>query len=312
LKEGFVDQIVKDILSRQPTGEIPSINRPNYQREKGKERTAGEGKGPFPGDLYTLSMRATVPGDREKPETGESKGDRKGIARGVSPTLSESAVRIRGHALFLGTVAGTTIGYVIPDLNEQLRAHVKAPPTLRAIGVLSSRQGAVAQIMAADEAVKKSNAQIIQVQLARDESGGTGHGTFVLFGAEDVADAIRAVEIGLAATEVFQKNAVIRITGKVETHYSARASTALKRVFRAPLDRPCGVIVGAPAGVGLMLSDTALKAAAVELLSFWGPCSEQSFANEVWLAVTGDSASVKSVLETSKALGISFLEECGG
>ena len=312
MKNEFVDQIVRDILSRQASGVTPSISRPNYQREKGKERMSVEKKEIPPGELYTLSMKAASPGEAKGPATGESKTERKWTVAGHVPDLSATAARVRGYATFLGTAAGTTIGYVIPNLNDQLRAHVKVPPTLRAIGVLSSRRGAVAQIMAADEAVKKSNAEVIQVQLARDESGGTGHGVFVLFGAEDVADAIRAVEIGLSATEEFQKNAVIKAAGKVETHYSARASAALKRVFRAPLDRPCGVIVGAPAGIGLMLSDTALKTAGVELISFWGPSSEQAFANEVWLAVTGDPASVNCVLEAAKVLGVSFLEECGG
>jgi ethanolamine utilization microcompartment shell protein EutL len=159
--------------------------------------------------------------------------------------------------------------------------------------------------------VKKTNAELIHLQLARDEQGGPGHGIFVVFGADDVADVMRAVEVGLSATDVFQKNVLTRPAGKVETHYSARASAALMRVFEAPLDGACGVIVGAPAGLGLLLGDTALKTASVDLVAFRGPSAEQAFANEAWLAVTGDPASVTSVLESARALGIRLLDEMG-
>ena len=58
--------------------------------------------------------------------------------------------------------------------------------------------------MAADEAVKATNTEVISIELPRDTEGGAGHGSLILFGAEDVSDARRAVEVAIAAvTEKF-------------------------------------------------------------------------------------------------------------
>jgi ethanolamine utilization microcompartment shell protein EutL len=313
VKDDFLDRIVDDLLKRQPSAGTVSLNRPNYQREKARERMAAEKKAVASGDLFALSMKPGPPGGAGIRVEKALDPAVKGMPRMKEMGSPAGAEKIRGHASFLGTAAGATLGYVIPNLSEPLRGCLGASssPSFRAVGVLSSRQGAVAQIMAADEAVKMTNAELIHLQLARDEMGGPGHGIFVVFGADDVADVMRAVEVGLSATDAFQKNVMTRPAGKVETHYSARASAALKRIFDAPLDRACGVIVGAPAGLGLLLGDTALKTAAVDLIAFRGPSTEQAFANEVWLAVTGDPASVTSVLESARALGVRLLDEMG-
>lgn len=42
--------------------------------------------------------------------------------------------------------------------------------------------------MAADEAVKATNTEVISIELPRDTEGGAGHGSLILFGAEDVSD----------------------------------------------------------------------------------------------------------------------------
>ena len=329
--DNIVDKIVNDVLNRQQNNTTTILSRPNYQREKAKERLLGVNSpqintAPMPvrqnneiklnpsppipsGTLFTLTMKP--PAKQEKDQ---------GV---VSPPLSfsptpQSPVAIKeitaknfGQAQFIGVAAGNTVGYVIPNLDPELRKYLVTKGNFRAVGVLSSRIGAAAQIMAADEAVKKTNTDLIRLELARDELGGPGHGVFALFGAEDVADVIRAVEIALAATDEYSKNVAVTAAGKIETHYSARAAAALSKAFGAPLNQAFGIIIGAPAGVGLLMSDTALKTSHVTAVSLWGPSVEQAFANEVWLTITGDSAAVKSALEAARMVGEQVLREFG-
>ena len=51
--------------------------------------------------------------------------------------------------------------------------------------------------MAADEAVKATNIEIVKIELPRDTKGGAGHGSLIIFGGEDVSDVRRAVEVTL-------------------------------------------------------------------------------------------------------------------
>ncbi len=68
---------------------------------------------------------------------------------------------------------------------------------MRSIGIIGDRTGAGPQIFAADEAVKATNSEIVLIELPRDTEGGAGHGSLIIFGAEDVSDARRAVEVTL-------------------------------------------------------------------------------------------------------------------
>jgi len=329
--DNLVDKIVKDVLNRQQTNTTVILSRPNYQREKAKERLLGVNSQkinfapkpvtqnneinfnpspPIPsGTLFTLTMKP--PAKQEKDQGVVNPPLSFAPAPQSSVAKQETAVKNFGQAQFIGVAAGNTVGYVIPNLDPELRKYLVTKGNFRAVGVISSRVGAAAQIMATDEAVKKTNTELIRLELARDDLGGPGHGVFALFGAEDVADVIRAVEIALAATDEYSKNVIVTNAGKIETHYSARAAAALNKAFGSPLNQAFGIIIGAPAGVGLLMSDTALKTSHVTSVSFWGPSAEQAFANEVWLTITGDSAAVKSALEAARVVGSQVLAEFG-
>ena len=54
---------------------------------------------------------------------------------------------------------------------------MKLTKSYRSIGILGSRTGAGPQIMAADEAVKATNTEIVSIELARDMKGGAGSGS---------------------------------------------------------------------------------------------------------------------------------------
>ncbi len=209
----------------------------------------------------------------------------------------------------IGTAKGGTIGLVSPNLERSLRAKMGIDERYHAIGVLSSRLGAAPQIMAADEAVKATNSRVLAIQMARDGLGGPGHGVYILFGGADVADVIRAVQIGLAAVDHYFSEVTSSDVGAVEVHYTARAADALAMAFDAAPDQAFGIMIGAPAGVGLLMADVAVKTAKVEATHYLGPSSLSAFSNEVWLTVSGAPAAVRNALDAAKAAGIGLLEE---
>ena len=102
-----------------------------------------------------------------------------------------------GLTEFVGTAIGSTIGLVIANLDAGIHEALKIDPKYRSIGIIGDRTGAGPQIFAADEAVKATNSEIVLIELPRDTEGGAGHGSLIIFGAEDVSDARRAVEVTL-------------------------------------------------------------------------------------------------------------------
>ena len=85
-----------------------------------------------------------------------------------------------GTAEFVGTTVLDTIGMVIPNVDWQLRAQADYLKEYRSIGILSSRTGAAGQINAVDEAVKRTNTEVLSIQLPRDTKGWGGHGNYIV------------------------------------------------------------------------------------------------------------------------------------
>ena len=102
-----------------------------------------------------------------------------------------------GMTEFVGISEGDTIGLVIANVDQALHEKMGIDKKFRSIGIIGGRTGAGPQIMAADEAVKATNTDIVTIELPRDTKGGAGHGSLIIFGAEDVSDARRAVEVTL-------------------------------------------------------------------------------------------------------------------
>src|SRR5699024_5432295 len=86
---------------------------------------------------------------------------------------------------FVGTAEGDTIGLVIANVDEALLEAMKLERSYRSIGIIGGRTGAGPQIMAADEAVKATNTEIVTIELARDTKGGAGHGSLIVFGRSE-------------------------------------------------------------------------------------------------------------------------------
>jgi microcompartment protein PduB len=177
----------------------------------------------------------------------------------------------------------------------------------RSIGILGARTGAGPHVMAMDEAVKATNTEVIVVEFARDTKGGAGHGCLIMVGAEDVSDARRAIEVALKELDRTFGDVYANDAGHLEFQYTARASYAIEKTFNAPLGKAFGLIVGAPAAIGVVISDVAVKAANVDVLGYSSPAKGTSYSNEVILTISGDSGAVRQAVMAARDAGISLL-----
>lgn len=208
------------------------------------------------------------------------------------------------------TTTGDTIGLVIANVDSQVLEAMKLTKTYRSIGILGSRTGAGPQIMAADEAVKATNTEIVSIELARDMKGGAGSGSLIIFGGDDVSDVRRSVEVALRELERTFGEVYMNEAGHVEVQYTARAGEALVTAFGTPEGKAFGLIVGAPAAIGVVMADTAVKSANVDVVGYRSP-SSSAMSNEVILQISGDSGAVKQAVKAARDVGLALLETMG-
>lgn len=224
---------------------------------------------------------------------------------------SKPAPKFCSMTEFVGTAIGDTIGLVIANVDSELHQAMKLDKKYRSIGILGARTGAGPHVMAADEAVKATNTEIISIELPRDTKGGAGHGSLIIFGAEDVADARRAVEVALKELDRTFGDVYANEAGHLEFQYTARASFACQKAFNAPLGKSFGLIVGAPAAIGVVIADTAVKAANVEVIGYASPAAGTSYSNEAILFISGDSGAVRQSLIAAREVGLKLLGTMG-
>ncbi|MGO1385640.1 MAG: propanediol utilization microcompartment protein PduB [Arachnia sp.] len=226
----------------------------------------------------------------------------KGPTSGRKPGLTE----------FVGTNAlGDTIGLVIANVDPQLMELMDTDKRYHSIGIVGARTGAGPHIFAADEAVKATNSQIISIELPRDTKGGAGHGSLIVFGADDVSDVRRAVEVTLKELDRTFGDVYGNDAGHLEFQYTARASHALEKAFGAPLGKAFGITVGAPAAIGVVLADTAVKASTIDVVAYSSPAKGTSFSNEVICAFSGDSGAVRQAIIAARSVGKQLLAALG-
>lgn len=212
---------------------------------------------------------------------------------------------------FIGTTIGDTIGLVIANVDPELREMMGIDKKYRSIGIFSARTGAGPQIYAADEAVKASNTEIVKIELPRDTKGGAGHGSLIIFGAEEVSDARRAVQVALDDLERTFGDVYANDAGHLEFQYSARASKALNEAFGAPEGKAFGISVGAPAGIGVIMADVAVKAATIDVVGYASPADGTSLTNESILFFSGDSGAVRQAVVAAREVGLKLLGSLG-
>ena len=76
-----------------------------------------------------------------------------------------------GLTEFVGTGIGDTIGLVIANIDSALHEAMGIDKKFHSIGIIGARTGAGPQIMAADEAVKATNTEIVSIELPRRYKG---------------------------------------------------------------------------------------------------------------------------------------------
>ncbi len=214
---------------------------------------------------------------------------------------------------FVGTAIGDTIGLVIANVDHQIHEKMDIDQKYRSIGIVGARTGAGPHIFAADEAVKATNSDILKIELPRDTKGGAGHGSLIIFGAEDVSDVRRAVEVTLHELDRTMGDVYGCDAGHLEFQYTARASYALNKAFGAPIGKSFGITVGGPAAIGVVMADTAVKAATVDVVGYASPANGgTSFSNEVILQFSGDSGAVKQAIIAAREVGLELLGALDG
>lgn len=247
----------------------------------------------------------------EKPEVKEVKREEPVVEEKVVQEKKEYVKNSCGITEFVGTSLGDTIGLVIANVDYALHELMNIDKRFRSIGIVGGRTGAGPQIMAADEAVKATNTEILKIELPRDTKGGAGHGSLIIFGAEDVSDARRAVEVTLKELERTFGDVYGNEAGHIELQYTARASYACNKAFGAPIGKAFGIIVGAPAAIGVLTADTAVKAANVDIIGFCSPANGTSFSNECTSLISGDSGAVRQAVIAAREVGIKLLGTLG-
>ncbi|MGI6020050.1 MAG: microcompartment protein PduB [Lachnospiraceae bacterium] len=212
---------------------------------------------------------------------------------------------------FVGTAALDTIGLVISGLSDQLREKMDPESKYYAIGVFSSRTGAVGQITAVDDAVKATNTEVLSVELPRDSKGGAGHGNYIVVGGHDVSDVRQCIAMALELTDKYVGELYTNEAGHLEFAYSANADQAINKAFGIPMGEAFGFMAGAPAAIGMVMADYAVKAANVEIASYMTPSKGTSHTNEVIIAFYGDAAAVKTAVKAGREVGLSLLSAMG-
>ncbi|GKT02927.1 propanediol utilization microcompartment protein PduB [Furfurilactobacillus sp. WILCCON 0119] len=232
---------------------------------------------------------------------------------GKTSTATPASVSKSSLTEFVGTAPiGDTIGMVVANVDSDLAEHLHLEKQFRSLGILSARSGGGPQIMAMDEAVKATNTEVVSIQMPRDTKGGAGHGSLIIVGGNDVSDVRRAIEVALAAVPQKFGDVYNTPAGHIELQYTARASEAAQFAFNAPLGKAYGLIAGAPAGIGVVMADAALKAANVDVLSFASPAYGTSYSNEGILHISGDSGAVRQAVIAAREVGLDLLGTLGG
>ena len=65
------------------------------------------------------------------------------------------------------------------------------------------------------------------------------------------------------------------------------------------------------AAIGVICSDTAVKAAEVDILAYSSPANGTSFSNEAILAISGDSGAVRQAIISAREVGKQLLWAMG-
>lgn len=212
---------------------------------------------------------------------------------------------------FVGTALLDTIGLVIASVDDALLQHMNLKTAYRSLGLFSSRTGAAGQITAIDDAVKTTNTEVLSIELPRDTKGFGGHGSYIVIGGSDVSDVRLAVKTALDLMPKYAGGVYTNEAGHLELAYSASAGPAIQKAFLTPPGSAFGFLTGSPAAIGLVMADTAVKAAPLTITKYMTPDHGASHTNEVLLSIAGDAGAVKTAMNAARQTGLELLSAMG-
>ena len=133
----------------------------------------------------------------------------------------------------------------------------------------------------------------------------------MVLGGENVSDVRRAIELALELTDKYAGELYISQAGHLEFTYTASAGAVLTKAFDAVPNRAFGFLAGSPAAIGLVMADTAMKAADVEIVRYMTPDHGTSHSNEVILAFSGEASAVREAVLAARQIGLELLISMG-
>ena len=148
--------------------------------------------------------------------------------------------------------------------------------------------------------------------LPRDTKGWGGHGNDIVLEARTVADARKAIEITLEKTKRNAGEIYVNSAGHLELAFSPRADQALGLAFGIPHGKAFGFICGSPAAIGMVMADTAVKTADVQVIRYMTPNEGTSHSNEVIVALSGETTAVKAAVIAARKIGLALLGSMDG
>ena len=240
----------------------------------------------------------------EKQESPEQSGKEKGMD---VHTISMNCKRTE----FVGTAVLDTIGLVIAGVDDTLLQQMNVGTGYHALGLFSSRTGAAGQLTAIDDAVKATSTEVLSIEFPRDTKGWGGHGNYVVLGGNSVSDVRRAIELSLELTNKYAGELYISQAGHLEFAFTASAGSVLEKSFGAVPGRAFGFMAGSPAAIGLVMADTAMKAASVNLVRYMTPSQGTSHSNEVIAAFSGNASAVREAVLSGRQIGLELLIAMG-
>ena len=162
-----------------------------------------------------------------------------------------------------------------------------------------------------DEAVKSTNTEILSIDFPRDTKGWGGHGNYMVIVSDQVSDVRSAIEIALKLTNKYAGELYISQAGHLEFAYSSSAGKVLQKAFNARPNQAFGFMAGSPAAIGLVMADTALKSASVDIVNYMTPSKGTSHFNEVILSLSGTASAAKEAVLSARQIGLELLIAMG-
>lgn len=212
---------------------------------------------------------------------------------------------------FVGTAVLDTIGLCIAGVDDELLETMAIGSRYHALGLFSSRTGAAGQLTAMDEAVKSTGTELLSIDFPRDTKGWGGHGNYMVIGGDSISDVRDAIQTALKLTDKYAGELYISEAGHLEFAYSASAGQVLEKAFRAKRGQAFGFMAGSPAAIGLVMADTALKAASVDIVNYMTPSRGTSHSNEVILALSGTAGAAREAVLAARQIGLELLIAMG-